>query len=320
MCKFQIFALKFLRNFYRIIFNAKINQLPECIKDPDLVSKLIFKTLTADNPCLIGRFGAYELSVLVNYKGMLTGENTLDFIRSKQGKWWWDESLLKAMKFNAGFFPPTHEKIEQFSQLMLDDIKLLDVLGSWLSNEHYVEKELNNCVKVHFEVLNPYFSKQPWTRALAGKKVLVVHPFAETIKSQYVKREVLFADNLLPAFELHTIKAVQSIAGNSTQFPDWFAALSFMKRQIDEIDYDICLIGCGAYGLPLAAHVKRMGKKAVHLGGSLQLLFGIKGKRWENPMYNPMYNYANLMNEHWVSPSEAERPPNAQIVEGATYW
>lgn len=47
---------------------------------------------------------------------------------------------------------------------------------------------------------------------------------------------------------------------------------------MDKIDYDICLIGCGAYGFPLAAHAKRKGKKAVHLGGALQLLFGIKGK------------------------------------------
>ena len=54
---------------------------------------------------------------------------------------------------------------------------------------------------------------------------------------------------------------------------------------LDKQDYDICLIGAGAYGFPLAAHVKRKGKKAIHLGGALQLLFGVKGKRWEDPNY-----------------------------------
>lgn len=49
-----------------------------------------------------------------------------------------------------------------------------------------------------------------------------------------------------------------------------------MKDEIDKQDYDIALIGCGAYGFPLAAHIKRSGKKAIHLGGALQLLFGIK--------------------------------------------
>ena len=41
-------------------------------------------------------------------------------------------------------------------------------------------------------------------------------------------------------------------------------------------NFDIALIGCGAYGFPLAAFVKGIGKKAVHIGGPLQLFFGIK--------------------------------------------
>jgi hypothetical protein len=93
-----------------------------------------------------------------------------------------------------------------------------------------------------------------------------------------------------------------------------------MIAEIDACEFDICLIGCGAYGFPLAAHVKRMGKKAVHLGGSLQLLFGIKGKRWENPNYNEVYNYSNLINEHWVYPSLHETPQHASKVEEACYW
>ena len=67
-------------------------------------------------------------------------------------------------------------------------------------------------------------------------------------------------------------------------------------------------------------YAKRMGKKGFHLGGSLQLLFGIRGKRWDNPDYNPDYNFAELINEHWVKPGTAERPANADKVEGACYW
>lgn len=170
------------------------------------------------------------------------------------------------------------------------------------------------------ELLNPFFSHIPWTRALEGKKVLVVHPFAETIQKQYLQREFLFENNILPKFQLFTVKAVQSIAANNTQFSDWFEALNYMKLQIDKHDYDICLIGCGAYGFSLAAHVKRKGKKAVHLGGSLQLLFGIRGRRWENPDYNSQYNYSKFMNEYWVRPNDSERPNAANKVEGACYW
>lgn len=85
------------------------------------------------------------------------------------------------------------------------------------------------------------------------------------------------------------IRAVQSLGGNS-QFKDWFEALEYMKTEIDKVDYDICLIGAGAYGFPLAAHVKRQGKQGVHLGGALQLLFGIKGKRWEMANYDSLWD------------------------------
>jgi hypothetical protein len=220
----------------------------------------------------------------------------------------------------SGFFPANVPDVERFCSLMLGDARLVDLLGSWLPEENLVAPQLGANQKIDLELLNPYFSEQPWTQALTGKKVLVIHPFAETIAAQYKKRELIFQNNLLPEFNLITMKAVQSIAGEKTTFETWFDALAHMQRQMDGIDYDICLIGCGAYGFPLAAHAKRNGKKGFHLGGSLQLLFGIRGKRWENPNYNPDYNFAALMNEHWVKPGEEDRPKDASKVEGACYW
>ena len=80
------------------------------------------------------------------------------------------------------------------------------------------------------------------------------------------------------------------------------------------MDFDIAIIGCGAYGFHLAAHVKRIGKKAVHLGGATQALFGIIGKRWEN---NKVSFY---INENWIRPLLEEIPENANTVEGGCYW
>ena len=85
------------------------------------------------------------------------------------------------------------------------------------------------------------------------------------------------------------------------------------KAEIEKHDFDICLLGCGAYGFPLAAHVKRLGKKAVHIGGALQLLFGIKGRRWDR-------EFSSIYNDAWVRPEENEKPRNANSVEGGCYW
>ena len=80
-------------------------------------------------------------------------------------------------------------------------------------------------------------------RVLKGKKILVVHPFAETIKSQYEnKRRLIFpGTEILPEFDLHILKAVQTIAGTiDPRFPTWFDALNYMTEECLKINFDIC--------------------------------------------------------------------------------
>lgn len=281
-------------------------------------NQLIYDELMSTKPSMIARFGSTEMMCLVNYIGVKQRNKSFwNFVKGKSLLWWWEPSTINQLQKWSGFFPLEVPKIEQFCDLMLRDIEEVDILGSWLNQEIYFDAGLTKASKVVLEDLEPFFSKNPWTRALEGKKVLVVHPFAETIELQYRNRTLLFEHGLLPEFELKTIKAVQSVAGEKTEFEDWFKALESMEKKIDATDYDIAIIGCGAYGFPLAAHVKRTGKKAVHLAGATQLLFGIKGKRWEQYIVWP---YTNLFNKYWVRPSDQEKPKNANAVEGACYW
>jgi hypothetical protein len=323
-----IFVLKVIRKVYQKTVGFEIQSQPECIQDADLASQVIYDALTSNKPCMISRFGATELNCLLNYVGVTNDKNKfISYFQGKTTAWWWEQNIIAQMQNWSGFFPPTHKKIEKFCELMLDDIPQVDILGSWLRGESNVKNYLTATHRVHLRFLEPFWSYDPWTKALSGKKILVVHPFAETILHQYAYRSHLFKNpTILPTFaSLHVIQAVQPEAGIN-RFIDWFEALEYMKREIDKSDYDICLIGCGAYGFHLAAHVKRSGKKAVHLGGALQLLFGIKGKRWEDPNYGvrewgiSVGSYSNLMNEHWVRPGDIYKPKNAQEVEGACYW
>lgn len=121
---------------------------------------------------------------------------------------------------------------------------------------------------------------------------------------------------VIPIFELKTIKAVQTIAGEKSEFETWFDALDNMKKQIDNIDFDIAIIGCGAYGFPLASYVKDIGKQAIHLGGVTQLLFGIKGKRWEDWEHYQELRADNGKN--WIRAKEI--PTDYKKVEGGCYW
>ena len=124
---------------------------------------------------------------------------------------------------------------------------------------------------------------------------------------------------MLPEFQLKTLKAVQTLAGNQDErFHTWFDALDYMFIKAMEIDFDIAIIGCGAYGMPLAIKLKKAGKQAIHLGGATQLLFGIKGARWEQPNYPT--KIGKLFNTSWVRPSENDHIKNGATIENACYW
>lgn len=257
-------------------------------------------------PSMIARFGATEIKAVVYpllprpVQGLLCNR------------------FSERLRLYSGVFPSGEASLRRFATLMEEDARELDILGSWRAEEALLRPQLQGVEFVPLPALEPYLSAMPWSAALEGLKVLVIHPFTRTIESQYRNhRRLLFQDErILPEFKsLALLQAVQSIAGTPTRFEDWFEALDWMKDQINTIDFDVALIGCGAYGFPLAAHVKRLGKIGIHLGGATQLLFGIRGKRWDDNK-----ELARHVNEYWVRPSAEETPSQARIVENACYW
>ncbi len=263
--------------------------------------------LQQDNPFMAARFGANELAIM----------RQCEEIRLKLRK---EIAPAMATQFcnGAGFFPNQSSKLQEFSLKMRKTVRAVDLCGVWFNPmENYFIKNYNSCMTTTpLIALEPWYHENPWTRSLVDKQVLVVHPFADTIQKQYEKREMLFFDGLLPEFTLHTLKAVQTIAGNrDDRFGDWFEALDYMFDEAMKIDHEVAILGCGAYGFLLAAKLKEQGKKAIHLGGPTQLLFGIKGKRWDD-----MPAISRLYNENWVRPSDEETVKNNGSVENGCYW
>ena len=285
--------------FRKYILPAKIG--PQEAQEP------IYKLLCSKEPCMIGRFGSVEIQGTVN--GILP---------------WPFHYILKKRTYrhlinNAGFFPVDRKNVKRFARLMIESMKDCDCLASWRIEEFLFKSKLKNAIKVSLDSLMPVDTfinvVYEWGKALENKKILVISPFAELIELQYKNNRDKIWDNpnILPLFkELHTLKSVNSVGGTKNcEFETWFKALEYMEQEIDRIDYDIAILGCGAYGFPLAAHIKNKGKKAIHIGGATQLIFGIKGKRWEG---------APFINEYWISPREEDKPKGFEKVEGGCYW
>ena len=284
-------------------------------------ANLIANKLLCSEPCMIGRWGATELA------GILSVRDVHD-MRSIWLKRWkviagemraatrWSPRIRRDMATASGFFPLTDKAFGRFADLMERDARELDVLGSWLAEEVRVRHFFPHATIVDIRDLRPEQNDPSWSKSLTGKRVLVVHPFQESIRSQYAKRALLFPGrDVLPEFELLTFRAVQTLGGHSDRFESWFEALDWMCGEIDKIDYDVAIIGAGAYGFPLAAHIKRSGKKAVHLGGATQIMFGIMGKRWESDV-----TLKPFVSAHWTRPLPSETPSAAKGVEDGCYW
>lgn len=291
--------------------------------DCDTISEIIFSKLSSDDPCMIARYGLAEMYIVANSLAIRSKHR--NFIRVITGQdfyWWWNKPSKEAIYKNAGFFPKHDDTLlHKFSDLMVSISNDADVLLASTGLEPFFIKNNANVVLTGLQEAEPWWSINPWTRVLSDKKVVVVSPLAELIEKQYKKNNLLFKNkNTLPNFHIRTVKAIQSLGGVNSQFENWFDALDWMEAEIFKEDFDIALIGCGAYGYPLAAYVKRKGKKAFHMGGVLQMLFGIKGARWEDKSYHPKFDYTKLFNEAWVKPGDKYKPIIAKEVENGCYW
>lgn len=268
-------------------------------------NRVIDEAIKKGEPFAAIRFGAVEISALNNYEKIRLG-----FARK------YKKSVVYSIKNNAGVFPPTPEIIGYYAQYLETNLIDTDILGvSGVHMENYYFKHLTpSATPVQNWSLDPLLGG--WSPLLAGKRVLVVSPFAKQIEEQYKKRHLLFAQNpeILPEFELVTVEAVlTNAAAQDERFETWFDALDYLKLEILKKDFDIALVGAGAYGTPLCLYIKSLGKMAIQSGGATQLLFGIMGRRWETRDY-----VAKYVNPHWSRPEL--KPEGYNHIEKGCYW
>lgn len=292
---------KVLANIYKII-RFKTSYRNENILSEYDGNDLIRQLILSGEPCMIARLGATESRCIEKWM------NHKDF----------DKENLENIKQLSGVFPNDSNSIAEFCEVYTEGILDIDVLAVWgVTAERNIYKKYCPTAKlINIMSLEPFFYDNPWSSAIRGKKLLILHPFVETIKKQLINKEKLFKnDEVLPDFkEVSYIKAVQSLGG-SDEYESWLEALKSMCSEIEKIDFDVAIIGTGAYGLPLASYIKSLGKQAILMAGATQLLFGIKGKRWEDRT-----EYKELFNEYWVRPSSMETPKEKEKVEGGSYW
>ena len=272
----------------------------------------LFHKLKENKPFAAGKIGNCELMCIYNYL----------LFEHKQQPVQWFSNVVEETYYNTGVFPQTETSRISFVNEIISSIPNIDSLAWWsvfnLDFEaRFIKKYSPNCELIDLQSLEPFYSGSPWTEHLTNKKVLVISPFTNTIQKQYKIKDRIWKDKrLLPDFELLTINHQHSPGIDKPgKYNNWLEMVQNIKTQMDNLDYDIVLTGTGASSLPLIAHARTSGKIGIHLGGPLQLLFGIKGKRWDNGDIGKVF-----YNEYWTRPSLKEIPEKFKNIEGGCYW
>ena len=272
----------------------------------DNANNLIKKYIRSNKPFALCRLGSAEFSEIQLYE-----EHEL----------FHTNRLAKSNMFET--FHNNPMEVKKWVELIKRDNQDIDIMAYFDDHpgEEYVVR--TSCPKninlIRLGQLEPLAYDTPWTMELEGKTVLLVSPFVDTMLEQYPYIDKIFPNrNVLPKhITFKTFKAIW-FTGREDDFQTWFEALNYMYEEILKIDFDIALLSCSSFGYNLAPMLKRAGKQAIQMGGSMQLLFGIWGARWDN--YPP---YLPLKNEYWVRPpkSEAPKDPNAkENLDNGCYW
>ena len=248
-----------------------------------------------------------------------------------------DKKDLYHLETNAGIYGiKNNEQLKKYCDLYENSIKNCTAIVNWeTKHDIYFSKlyNLKNFQRGTSQILH-YFQSNicqekdmfdlntPWTLYLYGKKVLIINPFIKSIKKQ-LKKKFRFSNNNFFHKDQEFIfyKCYNTITGNHIH-KNWYETYCIMCNDITKIDFDIALVSCGGYGLPLCDFIhKNLNKSAFYIGGQLQLFFGITGNRWvasknyKKRINNKINNYNNF-----IYVEESERVSNYKLLEQGAYF
>lgn len=301
----------------------------------------IKQALDTKTPIVIGKIGTNELLLIYCYH-LITQGRIQEF----------PLNILKEIEYGAGLYPVDKPTIETFIKVYLESLRSIDVFASWndrfldfehalyssyISNSSNLKNGNNNGIGgiVELTALESFYtSREHWWQTLfAGRCILVISPFVDSIQKQLAlgKRDKVWRgrwsgfwpDDIAFKFirfdHPWSLLSKEEQANSNLEASKCFSdKLKRFEKEIDGVgDFDIALIGAGCYSLPLCAYIKNTKHQiAFHLGGGLQMMFGVYGGRWNISSGI----FTEYVNDAWIRPCGNEIPGGYKMQEGGAYF
>lgn len=240
------------------------------------------------------------------------------------------QSWIKVHAYRqSGVFPATPEFIMAFCEKFKSQVEEVDFLAIAKGWSHLdLRSETKSSKYLEFLSLEPdrslpYEEGNCYLPFLKGKRIVIINSISDLLVERANKRkfEAIWANINLPWFYPSEVISLTFpfIYDESTQtdYRDVWGIYDLIIKKLDKVDFDVALIGAGCLGIPIATHIKCRGKVAISLGGHLQVLFGVYGKRWERDQ-----TWSNsYFNDAWIKSPESRTPKNKTgLPDNASYW
>ncbi len=314
------------------------------IDDARSIGARVSASLSSDEPCFLGRIGGSDTDLVLTHTALrhAQGEDVAwaylrdrsAIVKQYNGFYDRDDTRLELERYCAAIFEAQTGSPQAF---LVGPYLLSRFFPRWINpqfREDYtpfdaahrllvekLERAHENCSLFPYtfvEDIDPrgqnLFSL--FSTALAGKRVLVVSPFSESFRSNFPRRRAILRDYAYPEFTPLYCTTPITYAGLPPQlYPhrNWSETLDALKAEVGGLDFDVALLSCGSYAAPLGVHIAgAMGRKAIYVGGVLQLLFGVIGRRYRNP-----YFLQHLNADALIEPVESGKyMPHTHVQEG----
>tara|TARA_R110002051_G_scaffold36286_1_gene79047 strand:+ start:1600 stop:2352 length:753 start_codon:yes stop_codon:yes gene_type:complete len=197
----------------------------------------------------------------------------------------------KQLWTNAGLYGDYNSYLD-WKKLYIESIKECDVLSYvYTCPSFYISVGDTLTSLGIYKPMIPYFE---WAEyylkffeilSKKNKKIGIISSFYRDIIEQVKKITLIYPD--FPDINPDLFVVVESYNTNNNNVPEGHTGFNYTlqdlaTRVLEHDDVDFWFVSCGCYGMPLQAILKNANKNSMYVGGLIQILFGIMGKRWEN--------------------------------------
>ena len=297
--------IRFTNN--RLTFMAKMSHDCDVLQSPPIPYAQLLRD---GRPFAAGKIGTAEILGLDYFDR---------FIQGGFGITSWVRPATRLAN-NAGFFPVELDAYRDWNREMRTSIAHLDFVCLWQTDPFlrlYESKIVSKNAEKAQRIPMGWLGKSILAE-IVDFRCLVISPFIKTMQMQLPRmRQIHDPEDQTKtnwektASNIRFLRCPLQWHLEPSPYRSWAEGLEILSGKVAQEQFDVALIGAGAWSLPLAARIKKSGRSAIHTGGETQLFFGIKGQRW---------SHSDFYNPAWVSVLPEETPELRAKIDDACYW